>query len=570
MDNVQQNSSASTLTDAPLLDRDLFMVKPVFQLVATAEPDASRTVGQVETSIREAICRWLEGETGEALSASARTGESFEITSPSWRVECAAVPEDRLWSVRLTRHTSLSVADGIPSEAVLITEVATVRERTLVRLAVRGLHVATYDEPDVVTRDMPGFIRDIASSFLLREARQIRSEAWRLRTEADLWELYELLQSPNRALPVYLLTAPDERDLSMRVAPFLLDETRLAQRVSGLAYVVALPRDLGYKWTDMVGKPWSAYLGAVRTYYPGLNFDTDLPTKHPRIFAERILAFEYRGQRMESAFEEFLVDSAFRYSASRRVDWGACLFYDDARRRQSELQRARAADDSEWRRLYDEELASLKARLRHVEKERDDALALAGEAEHERDARADENYRLRARVEYLTRALTQRTGQSVDDPTSIPDNYDDMPEWVNKHLAARLILHPRAVNRGLKNPQFENIEMVYRVLLLLANEYRDMRLGREGAKVRFETHLNEMNLRWGNAISRERAGEQGDTYFVRYPYSTSPPRFIEDHIRSNSNTRDPKRCLAVYFFWDDETQQVVVCWLPGHLDNRLT
>jgi hypothetical protein len=36
------------------------------------------------------------------------------------------------------------------------------------------------------------------------------------------------------------------------------------------------------------------------------------------------------------------------------------------------------------------------------------------------------------------------------------------------------------------------------------------------------------------------------------------------------NTRDPKRRLEIYYFWDDDPQQVMVGWLPGHLVNRLT
>ena len=42
------------------------------------------------------------------------------------------------------------------------------------------------------------------------------------------------------------------------------------------------------------------------------------------------------------------------------------------------------------------------------------------------------------------------------------------------------------------------------------------------------------------------------------------------HLKSGGNTRDPTRCLRIYFFWDDDEQQVVVGSLPGHLENRLT
>jgi hypothetical protein len=42
------------------------------------------------------------------------------------------------------------------------------------------------------------------------------------------------------------------------------------------------------------------------------------------------------------------------------------------------------------------------------------------------------------------------------------------------------------------------------------------------------------------------------------------------HFKNGGNTRDPERCLRIYYFWDDESQQVVVGSLPGHLDTRAT
>ena len=70
-------------------------------------------------------------------------------------------------------------------------------------------------------------------------------------------------------------------------------------------------------------------------------------------------------------------------------------------------------------------------------------------------------------------------------------------------------------------------------------------------------------------VSKERAGEQGDDYFVKYPTSSNRNCFLEWHLRKGSN-KDTRYCLGIYFFWDDDTQQIVVGWLPSHLDNRMT
>ena len=45
---------------------------------------------------------------------------------------------------------------------------------------------------------------------------------------------------------------------------------------------------------------------------------------------------------------------------------------------------------------------------------------------------------------------------------------------------------------------------------------------------------------------------------------------LDMHLKNGGNTRDPTRCLRVYFFWDDDERQVVVGSLPGHLESRLS
>ena len=149
-----------------------------------------------------------------------------------------------------------------------------------------------------------------------------------------------------------------------------------------------------------------------------------------------------------------------------------------------------------------------------------------------------------------------------------PNKYEDLPEWVSKNMAGRLILHPRAI-RAVRNASYENIELVYQSLLVLANEYRNMKLGYEDAREAFDKRTDALELRCSLSISRERAGEEGSAYFVQYPIHTNNKRFLDLHVRKGS-TKDDRYCLAIYFFWDDETQQVVVGWLPSHLDNRLT
>jgi len=76
-------------------------------------------------------------------------------------------------------------------------------------------------------------------------------------------------------------------------------------------------------------------------------------------------------------------------------------------------------------------------------------------------------------------------------------------------------------------------------------------------------------LECGGSISETNAGEEGDSYYVKYPLGTMKTKLLNLHLRKGT-TKDDRYCLAIYFFWDDEKRRVVVGWLPSHLDNRLT
>jgi len=213
-----------------------------------------------------------------------------------------------------------------------------------------------------------------------------------------------------------------------------------------------------------------------------------------------------------------------------------------------------------------EEAEALRGRVAELEREAHVYCDLADDAKHERDFHIAEHRKLRIRADSLAAQLADKLGPAGDDENRLPTEYKDIPAWVEEQLAGRLMLLPRAL-RGLAEAQFLDVGLVCRALLLLANEYRDMRRG-VLPKAGFDAKLEELRLRYSKSISPSRAGEEGDEYFVNYPPGTLHRRFLEMHLRNNATTRYPPRCLAIYFLWDETTEQVAVGWLPGHLDLR--
>jgi hypothetical protein len=45
---------------------------------------------------------------------------------------------------------------------------------------------------------------------------------------------------------------------------------------------------------------------------------------------------------------------------------------------------------------------------------------------------------------------------------------------------------------------------------------------------------------------------------------------VDWHINNGGNTRSPKRCLRIYYFWDAATQQFVVADMPAHRRTTAT
>jgi len=47
-------------------------------------------------------------------------------------------------------------------------------------------------------------------------------------------------------------------------------------------------------------------------------------------------------------------------------------------------------------------------------------------------------------------------------------------------------------------------------------------------------------------------------------------RRVEWHIKNGGNTHDPKRCMRIYYFWDDASLQTVIANMPAHIRTDAT
>ncbi len=513
---------------------------------------------------------WVKDKIQAWLPQEAWEGNSFRVEVPGGgsSVEAVNIPEDGVWSFRF-EHPDLPF-DNRPAVAgrTWTTDIALKKNDDHIQVGVRSFCASQPFATEDVVLTRPRVVVEYARRYGLWDQRKLSDYPWQLSSEGDLEELGSFLIDPARRLPVVMLTQPDQQKLGIQTSPYVLDPRELSKQLLGVAHVVTLPWDLGFKWTEIVGKQWSTYMGAVRSYMPGLDFENDSSAEHPSTFAEKIIFWKNEGDDRvgEGPFTDFLTERLFQNAAFKRTDWRGLLFLPEAKTRVSELTRQQVSDGSEWQKIYEEEIQNLRSKIEELEKEAEEYSDQAMQSDNERRYYKEENSKLRVYNESLRVALNEKSPEAAS--ISIPSSYEEMSDWVDEHLTGRLVLHSRA-SRGIKDAKYEDVELVYKSLLLLANEYRDRCLGHHGAKERFEEMYRSLNLDYDRSISKTRANEQGDQYFVRFPASSASKRFLEWHLRKGT-TKDNRYCLGIYFFWDQETQQVVVGWLPSHLDNRMT
>lgn len=164
---------------------------------------------------------------------------------------------------------------------------------------------------------------------------------------------------------------------------------------------------------------------------------------------------------------------------------------------------------------------------------------------------------LRAALEGKREAALEETG--TDQWASL----EPLPAWADANID-RVVVMPRALAEA-KKATYESPELVHQALELLALTYTGVKTNTVRREALKEGALR-LGLFMGGSVDPSRAGMEGDEYFVNYG---GRRRFLDQHI-GRGNSRDPRYALRIYFFFDDESDRVVVGWLPSHLSNSMS
>lgn len=534
-------------------------VRPISQVLLTLR--GGKDVDNFD-SARKHCLQWLAYRAGRPIPPAAWNGASFELEDVgAQRVGAVSIETPRYWAARLDD------ADRAVAQRTWVTEIGIGQKNSGPILFGARLTCVTRGDDAPFARSIPGFIRTVvASGGATLDGRPIGRDPWLVKSERDVDRLVELLVNRERHADVIVFSLPEGSTNPRDAAAPARD---VHDSTLGAAHVVILTGPASFYLSDRVGKEFSVFRQGVRTYLAGFNPDQDEPFRHPLALPERIAAWPEGGPL---GYAKMLASYALGRSVARPDREQRLPSYATIRRvaAQQSLERAKSAgsSDKELLQLAMDEIAQLRKAI-DDQKKHDDELLETAEAERQEAIQAAQQASARADVlRRQVHALEARLEAAGERPSEIPipDALDDFQEWSEKYLTGMVELHNRAF-QGIKKSQYHDNRFLYEALLLLRNYYVPMRREpSDAARKAYDDECNRLGLEESGTISKERLGEQGDTYVVKY---AGKRRILDRHLKKGSS-KDQRNCFRLYFFWDEDSEQAVVGWLPSHLDTRQT
>lgn len=491
------------------------------------------------------ILKWAAQQIGDQLPAVATEGRSFEHLRGGRTCIAAGISDKHrtLWTLRVDRPDA-GVAQRTWTTEIVVGHAAD-GSRALFSLR---LLASTPEATLQVEPSVPGLVRQIAAACGLQQGgTRVDSSVWHIASEDEAHELVTTLLDPARNVPL-LVCSVAEREAQPGI------NTRLLAKVTlGIARVVVVPATHTWVLTQHLGKPLSVYNGAVRAYMPGFSYDSN-PYAH-RLFFVDPKADEDRAKATLTALRWIAANESIR-----RLQLGTHVLAFSAVREASldiereRLKQAAGVADTEQLRAAQTQIDALKDDLRRSA-ETQQWLSDEHKAIEEHAQNLEQQLRgAQFRIQQLLDQIKAR-GDAPDAGIQLPESWDVFADWCDEVLSGRVVLSGRA-RRETKSADFDEVQTAARCLLWLANEYRDSRI--DGASGDLRKPIDE-------GIHNDRCG--ADSFDFEWGGRKVP---VEWHLKNGGNTRDPRRCLRIYYFWDEESQLVVIATMPAHIRTGAT
>lgn len=535
------------------------VIRPVSQVVLNFKR-ANHT--DEFANIRTAALNWLSERAGKAIPTSAWSGDPFELEEiGAQRVAAVGIKKPRFWAARLDD------ADKAVPQRTWVTEIGIGQAQDdLVLFGVRLTSVSMGDAPEY-ERTIPGFVRGIiAHGLATLDGRVLVDAPWIVDSDGEVQEFVDFLCNKNRRSDVIVFTLPEG---SSNPSETIISALDIHRRTLGAAHVAVLTSDASFALSSIVGKEFSVFRQAARTYLSGFDPHLDEPSRHPLSLPKRIQEWPDGGL---VKFADFLVSRSLARSVAKVDREYRLPSFETARRiaarEHIDLAREKGSSDSDLLAIAEDEIRRLN---KSIESERDEFNDLLETAENEREEARQDALQARGRADSLSHRLNSldarlKTLEQTTAQIEIPDDLEEFESWTKRNMAGDVEIHNRAF-QGIKKSIYSDPPFIYQVLLLLRDCYVPMRRnGDPTLKDLYYAECARLGLEDSQTFSGQRWGEEGDTYIVNYG---GKKRLLDRHLKKGTS-KDERYCFRLYYFWDEDNEQVVVGWLPSHLGTRQT
>jgi len=539
---------------------------------------------------RRTVIDWLQGQVGTALPRRAFAHRSFSQIGGNPACRAVRIRDARgdYWAAQLQR--SPHKGQNTVTEVVIAQPDGS---SPLVCIEVVDRSVVATDPNDEYPAEMLAAMAERAP--LLQSGRTLCHTPIVVESAETMQGFHRMLVDPGRQMPFAVASVPPGID---DLDPLRSQWVSLARALTGLAIVWVLPPKMTYRLSDLVTKSLSVFLGAWRFYRPGFNHLADR-TRHPLFLKNRMeddrgvqetvrqfvtMAVE---ERMRAAFDSqpvigyddlarleaaggrsparlvaLLRDSLRSGSAeplrperdfSSTVDRGQILpegRHGHADAGQTTVRESvstptesdtsipdRASRERRGHRMPDEGIRTQTGRY-------EQARRRADRAERQRD----EALRRAAQLAEMVRAL----GGDPDAVTLFPTTWEQFAPWCEEHLGECVSLAETA-RRELGNAEFEDVGLAAQCIHWLAHHYRDERLrGRNPYRHGHIDHIGD------GVVNRPCDADCLECNWIGQSHR------VEWFLHCGADAHDPRHSLRIYYFWDDQTQRVVVASMPPH------
>jgi len=506
--------------------------------LAGAAPSVAAEAARLE------ILNWAAQQVGDRLPDVAMGGRSFEHLRGGRTCIGAGFADDQraLWALRVDRPDANIAQRTWTTEIVVGHASSGTSALFSLRLLVSSPETTLQIEPAV-----PGLVRQVATACGLQQGgSRLDATPWHIASEQDALELVAALLNPGRVVP-YLICSVAERETQPGINTQLLAKVTL-----GIAKVVVVPAAHTWVLTQQLGKPLSVFNGAVRAYMPGFSYDAN-PYAH-RLFFVDTKPSEERAKSTLATLRWLAANESVR-----RLQLGTdVLAFSAVREASLDIERERlkqmGSAEAEQLRAAQTQVDAFKDDLRRALETQqwfsDEHKAIEEHAQNLEQQLRGAQYRIQQLLEQI-----KARGDEPDAGIRLPESWEEFADWCDEVLGGRVVLSGRA-RRETKSAGFDDPQAAARCLLWLANEYRDSRINGSSGDLR--KPIDE-------GIHNERCGADS------FDFDWGSHRvLVEWHIKNGGNTRDPRRCLRIYYFWDEESQLVVIATMPAHIRTGAT